>query len=136
MLFNRAESKCQVVAEISAGKKLSGGMWANTNQFVALYENGIRAYDIRDPNHIAWQIDEAHSQPVRDIDVNPNKAFHIATGGDDSILKIFDVRNNKDPVFSRRDHLHWIFSVTFNKFHDQLILTSSSDGKVLLTCAK
>lgn len=135
LLFNRTESKSQVVAEIT-GKKLGGGMWSNANQFVALYENGIRSYDIRmDPNHVAYQIDEAHSQPVRDIDVNPNKAFHIATGGDDAILKIFDVRNTKEPVFSRRDHLHWIFSVSFNKFHDQLILTSSSDGKVLLTCA-
>ena len=46
-----------------------------------------------------------------------------------------DIRNNKIPVFSRRDHQHWIFSVSFNKFHDQLILTSGSDGKVLLTCA-
>lgn len=134
LLFNRTESKSQVVAEIT-GKKLSGGMWSNASQFVALYENGIRSFDIRDPNHVAWQIDDAHSQPVRDLDVNPNKAFHIATGGDDAVLKIFDVRNVKEPVFSRRDHLHWIFSVSFNKFHDQLILTSSSDGKVLLTCA-
>lgn len=134
LLFNRTESKSQVIAEIS-GKKFAGGMWSNANQFLALYENGVRSYDIRDPNHVAWQIDEAHSQQIRDIDVNPNKAFHIATGGDDSVLKIFDVRNNKEPVFSRRDHLHWIFSVSFNKFHDQLILTSSSDGKVLLTCA-
>jgi hypothetical protein len=46
-----------------------------------------------------------------------------------------DTRNNKTPVFSRRDHQHWIFSVSFNKFHDQLVLTSGSDGKVLLTCA-
>lgn len=134
LLFNRTESKSQVVAEIT-GKKLGGGMWSNANQFTALCENGVRSFDIRDPNNVAWQINDAHCQPVRDIDVNPNKAFHIATGGDDAILKIFDVRNTKEPVFSRRDHLHWIFSVSFNKFHDQLILTSSSDGKVLLTCA-
>lgn len=134
IVFNRAEAKSQVIAEIS-GKKFVGGMWVNANQFAALYETGVRAYDIRDPNHVSWQIDDAHSQQVRDIDVNPNKAFHIATVGDDAILKIFDVRNNKEPVFSRRDHFHWIFSVSFNKFHDQLILTSSSDGKVLLTCA-
>lgn len=134
LLFNRADAKSQVVTEIS-GKKFGGGMWSNANQFLALYDNGVRSYDIRDSNHIAYQIDDAHSQQVRDIDVNPNKAFHIATVGDDAILKIFDVRNNKEPVFSRRDHLHWVFSVSFNKFHDQLILTSSSDGKVLLTCA-
>lgn len=134
LLFNRTESKSQVIAEIT-GKKLGGGMWSNANTFVTLYENGLRSYDIRDPNNLAWHIDDAHSQPIRDLDVNPNKAFHLATAGDDGVLKIFDCRNVKEPVFSRRDHLHWIFSVSFNKFHDQLLLTSSSDGKVLLTCA-
>lgn len=131
LLFNRTESKSRVVSEM-AGKKLGGGKWSNAHQFVAFHESGIKAFDIRDPN-VSWQIDEA--QPVRDLDVNPNKAFHIATGGDDSILKIFDVRNSKEPVFSRRDHHHWIFSVSFNKFHDQLLLTGSSDRKVHLTCA-
>jgi EARP and GARP complex-interacting protein 1 len=46
LLFNRTESKSQVIAEI-AGKKLSGGIFSNVNQFVAIYENGIRSYDIR-----------------------------------------------------------------------------------------
>lgn len=123
-----------LIAEIT-GKKLSGGgMFGAANQFVSIHENGIRSYDIRDSNNIAWQIDDAG--PVRDIDVNPNKAFpHVACGGDDGILKIFDVRNHKEAVFSACIHQHWIFSVSFNKFHDQLLLTSSSDGKVQLTCA-
>lgn len=136
LLFNRAEAKSQVIAEVTGknSQKFSGGLWSVGNQFVAIYENGLKCYDIRDVNHNAWQIDDAHSQPVRCIDVNPNKAFHVATAGDDSSLKIWDVRNNKEPVFVRRDHKHWIFSVTFNKFHDQLLLTSSSDLKVNLTC--
>lgn len=109
-------------------------MFSGANQFVSIHDNSIRSYDIRDSNHVAWQIDDAG--PVRAIDVNPNKAFHIACGGDDGVLKIFDVRKNKEPVFSAGSiHQHWIFSVSFNKFHDQLLLTSSSDGKVLLTCA-
>lgn len=51
------------------------------------------------------------------------------------IKQIIFCRNNKQPVFSRRDHQHWITSVSFNKFHDQLILTASTDSSVLLTCA-
>lgn len=141
LIFNRAESKSQVVAEMSGKNslKFSGGKWSQHhqgNQFIAIYENGIRSYDIRDgQNHMAWQIEEAHTQPVRDIDCNPNKPFHVATVGDDSMLKIWDIRNSKEAVFKRNDHQHWIFSVRFNTFHDQLILTSSSDGKVILTCA-
>lgn len=134
LLFNRAESKSQIVHEIM-GRNLNGGMWSNANQFTTFYENNVKSFDIRDAK-VAWQIDEAHSQPVRDLDANPNKAFHLATAGDDCLLKIWDVRGNvKEPVFSRSDHMHWIFSVSFNKFHDQLLLTCSSDGKVLLTCA-
>ncbi|XP_070503330.1 EARP-interacting protein homolog [Chironomus tepperi] len=137
LIFNRAESKSQVVAEMTSknSAKFAGGKWNNSNQFVVMHENGVKSYDTRESNHVAWEIPNAHIQPVRDLDVNPNKAFTIATVGDDCTLKIWDIRNNKTPVFSRRDHQHWIFSVSFNKFHDQLILTSGSDGKVLLTCA-
>ncbi|KAG5676495.1 hypothetical protein PVAND_006326 [Polypedilum vanderplanki] len=137
LIFNRAEAKSTVVAEITSKNtaKFAGGKWNNANQFVVMHENGVKSYDTRETNHIAWEIPNAHIQPVRDLDVNPNKAFTLATVGDDCTLKIWDIRNNKTPVFSRRDHQHWIFSVSFNKFHDQLILTSASDGKVLLTCA-
>lgn len=73
---------------------------------------------------------------VRDIDMNPNKAFHMVCGGDDGIIKIYDIRKHKEPVFTTGGiHKHWIFSVSFNKFHDQLLLSSSSDGKFALTRA-
>lgn len=133
LLFNRTEAKSIVVAEMTGKKSSGAGMFSGANQFVAIQENAIVAYDVRDSNNKAWQIDDVSS---RAIDVNPNKAFHIATGGDDGVLKIYDIRSSKEPVFSTNHiHQHWIFSVSFNKYHDQLILTSSSDGKVILTCA-
>lgn len=136
-LLNRAEAKTQIVAEVNTKNsgKLAGGKWYNANQFVVLHENGIKSYDSRDSNNIAFEIPNAHIQPLRDLDVNPNKAFTLATVADDCALKIWDVRNNKLPVFSIVLHQHWITSVSFNKFHDQLILTSSTDGTVQLTCA-
>jgi EARP and GARP complex-interacting protein 1 len=135
LLFNRTEAKSVVVSEMTGKKSSGGGMFSGANQFVAIQENAIVSYDIRDSNNKAWQIEDGVSS-VRTIDINPNKAFHIATGADEGVLKIFDVRNSKEPVFSTGHiHQHWIFSVSFNKFHDQLLLTSSSDGKVILTCA-
>lgn len=137
LLLNRTEAKTQVVAEVNVKNsgKLAGGKWFNANQFVVMHENGLKSYDTRDTNNLAFEIPNAHIQPIRDLDVNSNKPFTLATVADDSALKIWDVRNNKAPIFSRRDHQHWIFSVSFNKFHDQLILTSGSDGSVMLTCA-
>lgn len=90
--------------------KFSTGKWSQHhqgNQFVALYDCGVRSFDIRDPNHCAWSIDDAHGQLIRDLDCNPNKQCHLVTGGDDGILKIWDSRNTKDALFTRSDHSHW-----------------------------
>ncbi|XP_058463447.1 EARP-interacting protein homolog [Malaya genurostris] len=140
LLFNRAEASSKVVVEINAknSPRFSGGRWAHfnqSNQFIALYDCSIRSYDIRDPNHSAWIIEDAHSQLIRDLDCNPIKQWHMVTGGDDGTMKIWDFRNTKEHVFARSDHNHWIWNVRYNTYHDQLLLSSSSDGKVLLTCA-
>ncbi|GAB0101007.1 TSSC1 [Sergentomyia squamirostris] len=140
LVMQRAESETRVVAEVSAKNcpKFTGGKWSQHhqgNQFIALHDCTVRCYDVRDGNHCAWTIEDAHAQLVRDIDCNPNKQCHIVTGGDDGCIKIWDSRSTKEPVFSRSDHSHWVWSVRFNTFHDQLVLSSSSDSKVLLTCA-
>ncbi|XP_052860778.1 EARP-interacting protein homolog [Anopheles cruzii] len=140
VLFSRSEAVTRVAAEISAKSvpKFTTGRWSHFhqgNQFIALHDCSVRSYDVRDPNHCVWSIEEAHSQLVRDLDCNPNKQCHIVTGGDDGVLKVWDFRNTKEHVFARNDHHHWIWSVRFNTYHDQLLLSSGSDGKVLLTCA-
>ena len=67
----------------------------------------------------------------RSIDFNPNKQYQLATAGDDGAVRFWDIRQAANgPVAARTgDHSHWIWSVRYNAFHDQLILTSSSDGK-------
>ncbi|XP_030385394.1 EARP-interacting protein homolog [Scaptodrosophila lebanonensis] len=144
-IMQRAESSTRVVAEVSSTgsstkhmSPFTTGKWSHHHQghqFLALHDCSVRAYDVRDVQHCAWSIEEAHGQLVRDVDCNPNKQCHLATGGDDGYLKVWDCRMPKAPVFARSDHSHWVWSVRFNTFHDQLILSSSSDCKVLLTCA-
>lgn len=143
LLLDRQSGIYNKIAEIYAGSStkhanpFNGGKWSHHHQgqqFVTLHDTHVKAYDIRD-QHLAWSIEDAHSQFVRDIDCNPNKQCHFVTGGDDGFIKIWDCRMPKDAVFIRNDHAHWVWSVRFNAFHDQLILSSSSDCKVLLTCA-
>ncbi|XP_005189725.1 EARP-interacting protein homolog [Musca domestica] len=143
ILFDRVNGGGSKIAELTTGTStkhispLNGGKWSHHHQcqqFVALHDTSVKAYDIRD-QHLAWSIEDAHGQFVRDIDCNPNKQCHFVTGGDDGFIKIWDCRMPKEPVFMRNDHSHWVWSVRFNTFHDQLVLSSSSDCKVLLTCA-
>lgn len=80
----------------------------------------------------AWNISQAHSQIVRDIDFNPNSQYYFATSGDDCEVKFWDIRNLSRPALKMFHHSHWVWSVRYNTFHDHLVLTSSSDGNVNL----
>ncbi|CAG9771069.1 unnamed protein product [Ceutorhynchus assimilis] len=117
--------------------KFTTGKWnphQNCNQFTAATETHLKTYDIR-MGDLAWQIDNAHDQLIRDLDYNMNKQYHVATCGDDAFVKIWDFRQPTNPVYSRNEHSHWVWCVRFNHFHDQLILTASSDARVLLSSA-
>ena len=67
-----------------------------------------------------------------DLDYNPNKPFHIVTSGTGCRLQFWDVRKCTTPIASVGGHKHWTWSAKYNRFHDQLILSSSSDRSVHL----
>lgn len=112
LLHERTSSDTRTIAEINAknAPKFSTGKWSHHhhgNQFLALFDCGVRSYDIRDPIQPVWTIEEAHGQLVRDLDCNPIKQCHFVTGGDDGMLKVWDSRNLREALFSRSDHHHW-----------------------------
>lgn len=68
----------------------------------------------------------------RDLDFNANKQYFLSTCGDDGYMKFWDIRSPTEPVISRMEHSHWVWNIKINRFHDQLVLTSSSDSRVIL----
>ncbi|EFA80313.1 WD40 repeat-containing protein [Heterostelium album PN500] len=80
----------------------------------------------------SFKIDKAHSELIRDIDFNPNKPYILLSAGDDGKLKFWDTRYTEEPVKMFSGHNHWIWNAKFNKYHDQLVITSSSDNTVNL----
>ncbi|KAJ3357637.1 Protein tssc1 [Entophlyctis luteolus] len=92
----------------------------------------VLLYDLRASPNESVRIPFAHDQCVRDLDHNPNKPYHIATGGNDGRVRIWDTRNCKMPLKDITHHTHWVWSVDYNRFHDQLILSSGSDCLVNL----
>ncbi|KAH0534316.1 EARP-interacting protein homolog [Cotesia glomerata] len=103
------------------------------NQFVTLNDNNVRGWDFRTPSEEAWTILNAHSQIVRDLDFNVNKQYILSTCGDDGYMKFWDIRSTNEPIIARMEHSHWVWNIRINKFHDQLVLTSSSDSRVILS---
>ena len=84
-------------------------------------------------SRLVTTIDQPHGPCVRSLDFNPNKPHHFASAGDDCSVKFWDSRKLSAPLLVRQDHSHWVWSVQFNLFHDQLVLTSSSDSQVILS---
>jgi len=107
-----------------------------TNQIAVALETNLQIIDLRSTNKgPVYSIDGAHIDPIRDLDFNPNRQYYMVTCGDDGFTKFWDIRNLQNPVLSRHDHFHWIWQVRYNVFHDQLVLTSGSDARVVLTSA-
>ncbi|KEP64053.1 UNVERIFIED_CONTAM: WD domain, G-beta repeat-containing protein [Hammondia hammondi] len=67
------------------------------------------------------------------IDFNPNLSFSFVSGASDGCVAYWDGRTLQRPLQVLRDvHSHWVTSVSFNAFHDQLLLTASTDNTVKL----
>jgi hypothetical protein len=58
----------------------------------------------------------------RDIDYNPNKPLTFVSCGDDRKVMFWDARNLKAPIRTLAGHSHWVWSVKYNPFHDQLLM--------------
>ncbi|KAF5274412.1 hypothetical protein FQA39_LY07292 [Lamprigera yunnana] len=132
-----AQSISNILLEGKNNPKYTTGKWnphQNGNQFTTATETHLKTYDTR-TGTLAWNIDNVHSQLTRDLDFNLNKQYYVATCGDDGFVKIWDFRQTSSPVYARTDHSHWVWCVRFNPCHDQLLLTASSDARVLLSSA-
>lgn len=126
----------RLICEAQSPAKFKQGKWAlhnQNNQFLAVSENSILSYDVRDVNKVAWTITNELDSRFLDLDCNPHKQCHILTGSDDGCVKVWDFRNVREPVFSRNDHSFWVWNVRYNTFHDQLILSTSD--RINVTCA-
>lgn len=83
----------------------------------------------------------AQSTQILDIDYNPNKPYLVATAGSDGSLAVWDIRStsSSSPMTSSNPlltvtgaHSHWTWSVQYNPFHDQLLLSTSTDRSARL----
>lgn len=105
---------------------------SNCSIIAAALGNNVYARDIRcKTSSFAFSL-SAHSQQVRDVDFNPNAQYYMATCGDDCEYKFWDVRKPNIPAITMANHSHWVWSIRYNQFHDQLVLTCSSDSRVNL----
>jgi len=84
------------------------------------------------------EVENAHDMPVRDVVFAEPRQNQLATCGDDCAVKLWDIRQLKDPtcLLELTGHSHWVWKCDINPFHNQLLLSSSSDSLVILWSAQ
>ncbi|KAG0163775.1 Protein tssc1, partial [Apophysomyces sp. BC1034] len=113
-------------------RRLQNAVWNPHNpEIITVGDRCLSGWDLRSGKSV-FEHQNAHKSTIRAVDYNTNKPYHVVTGGDDAQVKIWDVRNFAKPAMIVEGHTHWVWSVALNKFHDQLLLTSSSDTLVNL----
>ncbi|GAW79747.1 WD domain, G-beta repeat domain containing protein [Plasmodium gonderi] len=75
-------------------------------------------------------IPDAHESDVNVIAWNENLEFLLASGGDDSIVKIWDIRNFANSVAQLKFHKQPISSVSWHFNDPYVLLASSADNSI------
>jgi len=109
--------------------------WDPHNADLFLSSRGPNAlvFDVRNASDPVISFQAAAGGKVRSVDVNPNRSHICLAAGDDGALRFFDTRHSALPIQTLYGgHTHWVTRARYNPFHDQLVLTSSTDGAVCL----
>lgn len=142
-LPSAAEKSSDFVSDSFKPSQISDLRWSslfNCSVVAAAIGPNIYGIDTRisdsSPASICWLIKDQRCNRVRTIDFNPNSQYYIASGGDDCRANFWDLRQTSSPVLHIQTHTHWIWSIRYNPFHDQLVLSAGSDARVILMRAQ
>ncbi|CRG98922.1 nucleolar preribosomal assembly protein, putative [Plasmodium relictum] len=96
-------------------------------------DRSIRILDVRNlnnSNNTNINIENAHANDVNVISWNENSEFLLASGGDDNLIKIWDIRNTKNSVAELNFHKQPITSVCWDSKDTYVLLASSLDDSI------
>ncbi len=110
----------------------------HSHLFLSSDDCNLRVWDTRAGSAPVQSLLSAHEGIIRSVDYNPNKPHQIASGGEDTKLNIWDLRkwrtkgsaqppNQHQYLRQLCHHTHWLWSVEFNRFHDQLLLSAGTE---------
>nr|CAG8497676.1 3436_t:CDS:10 [Entrophospora candida] len=108
----KLSNKINFSSESGPLSSLTTGAWnPNQPEIAIAKECSIQGWDIRSQRHlfiiiISFDIDEAHSILVRSLDYNKNKSYQIASGGDDCMVRFWDLRNTSEYLKEMSNHTH------------------------------
>lgn len=132
--YSLAEMKMEAVWE--AGRKKPGAQlgplkWDPKNRrLIVSQKNGLAVLD--ESFQPVSLIERAHDNAVSCVDFNANRSGQLLSCANEPFLKFWDLRNPVRPNHLIEDHNSVICQGAFNSFYDQLVLSATLNGSVVV----
>ncbi|ANQ11193.1 Uncharacterized protein PCOAH_00054820 [Plasmodium coatneyi] len=132
-IFGRSKSNVNFVTSKSMGRELNYGIFDphHENVLTVISDTNVYGYDVKNDVEI-FSTFANHKADLSSVDFNPNIPNVIVTSSNDGYVKFWDLRFLSDAFLTVNIHSHWVTSIRFNNFHDELLLSTSSDNTVKL----
>ncbi|KAJ3332835.1 hypothetical protein HDU76_012899 [Blyttiomyces sp. JEL0837] len=83
---------------------------------------------------VIWKVERAHGghfhPSIGAVEFSPFVPYWLASAGEDSVVRIWDLRYTKDPAGRIEGHYHGIHSLTWSSTHAEILATGSSDRSI------
>lgn len=95
-------------------------------------DHGLALYDMRESGKTVASVANAHNDDVNCLAFNPKNEWLLATGGNDSMVNIWDMRNLKNKFHSCEKHQEGsgVYQVEWNPHNEFVLASSSSDRRM------
>jgi len=115
--------------KISSDSKIKWDSSETNSPIMISSENKLSLFDPKSgENCLEWSISKFDK--ILCFDQNPNLSEFYAFGGNSHSLYIYDLKNTSKEHTEVFAHSHCITGIEYNSIFDQLILTSSLDGRI------
>lgn len=133
--YSLAEMKMDQVWETAKKKpnSLLGPLkWDQKNKRLMLAQkNDLMIFD--ESFQLVSLIEKAHDNTVSCLDFNVNRSGQLLSCANEPFLKFWDLRNSARPNYVIDDHNTVVCQASFNSFYDQLVLSATLNGSVVVT---
>jgi len=95
--------------------------WGISTMLVAGHEGSVGLLDVRTKKW-GWVATDAHDKKTNSIECHPTSEHYYVTGSTDRIIKLWDDRKHKKPIYSIA-HTNSLNNVTFNPTGEYMLST-------------
>ncbi|KAJ3066967.1 hypothetical protein HDU98_009785 [Podochytrium sp. JEL0797] len=87
---------------------------------------------------IVWKVERAHGghnhPAITSVEFNPFIPYWLASAGEDSVVRVWDLRYLKNPAVKIEGHYQGIQSMAWSTTHAEILLTGSTDATFRAWC--